>query len=141
QEAQDNTITLHGDCPALVKLMNFYLYDLDYMLSVNAASHLLMHIEVFALADKYAISTLQILCADKFKKCVHFHSDSDEFVAAISYIFGELTKYYRKMREEVATLICSKMSLMIKEIHALGVYGKHSELVLLEKGKEMKWWT
>lgn len=183
QEAEEKSIVLQGDDPALVKLMISFFYQLDYDLATVAPtlqgrttpapitlpknhtrvgtcihgfrpesscvpdvgshepSHLLVHVGLYALADKYLIPTLRELCVQKFRDCAHCHSETGEFAEAVQFVFERLPEHARDMREVVVKLLCGKMALVKgKEIMGLKVYGDLAKEVLWKKGEELAWW-
>lgn len=103
--------------------------------------HLIIHVRLYILADKYIIPSLKDLCIYKFRECAHFHCESELFAEAIEGVFGGALEGDKDMRDAVVEIICPKMELMTnQELQHREAFGELAAAVLMRKGEEMKWW-
>lgn len=78
-------------------------YEEDYE-STESESHLLLHTQVYALAEKYDIPTLKQLAKRKFEMSVACYYDAPELADAIEFVYTSTIDSDRGLRDVVLQL-------------------------------------
>lgn len=78
-------------------------YEEDYE-STESESHLLLHTQVYALAEKYDIPTLKQLAKRKFEMAVACYYDAPELADAIEFVYTSTIDSDRGLRDVVLQL-------------------------------------
>ena len=77
---------------------------------------LTIHATMYALADKYQVDGLGKLAKDKFEACLHHHSNSEDFVAAVQIAYGSTPETNRGLRDAVVKAFSMYFKVNISEI-------------------------
>lgn len=79
--------------------------------STESESHLLLHTQVYALAEKYDISALKQLARRKFEMSAACYYDAPELADAIEYVYTSTIDSDRGLRDVVLQLFKSHPQL------------------------------
>lgn len=109
QEAEENAVTLEDDDPAAVEAMLRFLYTCDYEVPTarrchHATTSLVLHVFVNILADKYSLTALSTLSAEKFDKEAKTGWISHSFADAIEVAYTSSSERDRKIRDSIITI-------------------------------------
>ncbi|KAK5682738.1 hypothetical protein LTS10_005868 [Elasticomyces elasticus] len=87
KEANENTLTLDHDDPAVLGVLIHYFYHFELNPKLNSKSDVAFVIQVYAMADKYDIPTLCSLAIDGLDRLLEPERDNGKaFIAAIRAI-------------------------------------------------------
>ncbi|KAL7660007.1 hypothetical protein ACMYSQ_002896 [Aspergillus niger] len=125
QEAKTNVVTIHDD-PTIVKKMIDYFYRGDYDDSPDK-SHLAtnpdyespttkapVNIEMYNVADKYAIGPLMALAKKKLEYRLTLAWDNKEFIHIIEKVYGEDSPQNSKLRGTIAKFAVEHLATLIE---------------------------
>jgi len=104
QEAASNTIDLEDDDPAIIRRMVNYMYQLDYTYEPKAeheTSHMMIDVQMYAIADKYDIPGLKRLAILKFRGLTNASWKTPAFPEAIKAIYETTPDSDRGLRDVV----------------------------------------
>lgn len=108
QEASSQTYSLDSHTLPTVRRMVDYFYIGDYATELTeedrckgASSVLVVHAEMFALADKYAIEGLETLAAYKYERDLRRQQDAHEFFLSIPAVYELTPGSSRGLRDKV----------------------------------------
>ncbi|KAI2994194.1 hypothetical protein CBS147345_10029 [Aspergillus niger] len=123
--AKTNVITIHDD-PTIIKKMIDYFYRGDYDDSPDK-SHLAtnpgydspttkahVNIEMYNMADKYAIEPLMALAKKKLEYRLTLVWDNKEFIQIIEKVYGEDSPQNSKLRETIAKFAVEHLATLIE---------------------------
>ncbi|CAG9996907.1 unnamed protein product [Clonostachys byssicola] len=77
-----------------------------------APSHLVLHAQVYALAEKYDVSGLKALAATKFKCEVDIHWNSEDFMLALKEVYNSTVDHDRMLRDIVVQAVSLHLQLL-----------------------------
>ncbi|KAF2785999.1 hypothetical protein K505DRAFT_368611 [Melanomma pulvis-pyrius CBS 109.77] len=105
-------------------------------------THLLIHVRLYVLADKFFILPLKMLCAEKFKACAHFYIGSLAFLLAAEEAFTATPEEDRVIRDAVIDVICDGGMRVLRTERWMksDVYGEVLMDVMMKKGDGLGWW-
>ena len=106
QETHENVICLEDDEPEAVAVMLYYLYHSRYdsKSTINRGaeeglSPMLLHVLVFTIADKYFLSPLKQLAAERFAECAQNEWRTSAFAESISEIYNTAPAHDESLRD------------------------------------------
>ncbi|RDH32923.1 hypothetical protein BDQ94DRAFT_170622 [Aspergillus welwitschiae] len=124
-EAKTNVVTIHDD-PTIIKKMIDYFYRGDYDDSPDKSqpatnpdydspttkAH--VNIEMYNVADKYAIEPLMALAKKKLEYRLTLVWDNKEFIHIIEKVYGEDSPQNSKLRGTIAKFAVEHLATLIE---------------------------
>ncbi|KAK7214707.1 hypothetical protein V2G26_002710 [Clonostachys chloroleuca] len=86
--------------------------ETTFFTNTIAPSHLVLHAQVYALAEKYNISGLKALAATKFKCEVDSHWHSEDFMLALKEVYNSTVDHDRVLRDIVVQAVSGHLQLL-----------------------------
>ncbi|CAH0019873.1 unnamed protein product [Clonostachys rhizophaga] len=83
-----------------------------FFTTATTSSHLVLHAQVYALAEKYDISGLKALAATKFKSEVDSHWHSEDFMLALQEVYNSTVDHDRVLRDIVVQAVSGHLQLL-----------------------------
>ncbi|KAH7362441.1 hypothetical protein B0T11DRAFT_280816 [Plectosphaerella cucumerina] len=125
KECEAAEVDLSEHDPTSVRLMVYYLYNLDYphvKLDGSLGNHtssnnsnLSHHCRLYALADFCQMNTLKTLTVDKFKKEAETHWNDPDFFEAIQFVYSATVSTDRSMRDAVVGVMMAHRTLLDRQ--------------------------
>jgi len=67
--------------------------------------HLLLHLQLWEVADKYLVPSLQAVCASRFEEAALYYSEHAEFIDAIEYVYEDLPEHATALRRAITAVL------------------------------------
>ncbi|KAI0096202.1 hypothetical protein GGR51DRAFT_553681 [Nemania sp. FL0031] len=126
KENREGIVDLPDDDPRAVEMMVYYFYHFRYDLAETLTedvdtdaspmpSALVLHVLIYALAEKYNIQGLKASALEEFKAAVTEQWDADGFLEAAREAYLSTVEADRGMRDIVVDTFCARRELLDQE--------------------------
>ena len=85
--------------PSIPKGSGFALYH------TPTPRHMLLHLQLWEVADKYLVPDLQALCTRRFKEAAEYYHSHPEMIDAILFVYENLSESAKDLRKVIVTIV------------------------------------
>jgi hypothetical protein len=77
--------------------------------------HMLLHIQLWEVADKYLVPGLQALCTKRWKEAAEYYHSHPEMSDAILFVYEDLPEHATDLREAIVSVVVEHLELLEDE--------------------------
>jgi hypothetical protein len=66
---------------------------------------MLLHLQLWEVADKYLVPDLQALCTRRFKEAAEYYHSHPEMIDAILFVYENLSESAKDLRKVIVTIV------------------------------------
>ncbi|CAN9182643.1 unnamed protein product [Alternaria alternata] len=85
--------------PSIPKGSGFALYH------TPTPRHMLLHLQLWEVADKYLVPDLQALCTRRFKEAAEYYHSHPEMIDAILFVYENLSESAKDLRKIIVSIV------------------------------------
>lgn len=77
--------------------------------------HMLLHLQLWEVADKYLVPDLQALCTKRFNEAAEYYHSHPEMIDAILWVYEDLPEHATGLRESLVSIVSEHPELLDDE--------------------------